>query len=283
MHAHSHRDEEEDTASAQESTPSPPVQPSISNGNVLVDVPFRNTRITGLVDYEDEDEETPVGLGSNGKEGSFDRKVGSILPPLPISDQIWPEMEDVPVKRKVSPSLESEETLEAAAAKRRKPECEQAKDAVDMSVTGEAENFPSQSPTINDTTESSDISKLDEEVEILVEEDKENANMSIDHSGDEKRQSEGETPSGTPSGSEVDGSNGYESRRRGADCECGSEKESTQGDCKGSLEGSERVVVGAKENNTHPLSLGSDAKLASLGNEILRGGTQPSPGPYTVR
>ncbi|KAL3683370.1 hypothetical protein R1sor_001392 [Riccia sorocarpa] len=275
-------DEEEDTASAQESAGGPALQSVNANGNVLVDASVRNNRIVGLVDYEDEDEETPVSLESNGKEVSLEKKVDNILSPLPISEPVWPEMEDFPGKRRMSPSLESQESLEIAATKRRKSECEEVKNSLDIPAAKGADGVHSQRPAGDDRLNSSEVSMSDDKTSLPGGEAKENTSA-IDQSREEKREPEGQNSVDPPAESEAEGSNGYGSRRRGADCEYTGERQSALGERKGSLEGSESIGIGAKENSTHPVSLGSDVKLASLGSEILRGGTQPSPGSYTVR
>jgi hypothetical protein len=77
------------------------------------------------VDYEDEDEDVPARLGTNGKGrvGMFEQKSDSLLSTLPIADPIWPDMEDVTTaaKRKtpVAPSITE---TDAAACKRQKAE-----------------------------------------------------------------------------------------------------------------------------------------------------------------
>ncbi|CAM6010193.1 unnamed protein product [Sphagnum balticum] len=126
--------DDEDTATARvSSSSSPPSAPAvIINNSNLVDVPFRGSAF-GLVDYEDEDEDVPTGLGTNGKEhmGMLQHKNDNSLSTIPIADPIWPDVEDVTAaaKRKtpIPPSvLETDAAAAAAASKRQKPETGQA-------------------------------------------------------------------------------------------------------------------------------------------------------------
>ncbi|CAK9276520.1 unnamed protein product [Sphagnum jensenii] len=127
--------DDEDTPTARvSSSSSPPSAPAvIINNSNLVDVPFRGSAF-GLVDYEDEDEDVPTGLGTNGKEqlGMLQHKNDNSLSTIPIADPIWPDVEDVTAaaKRKtpIPPSvLETDAAAAAAAAsKRQKPETGQA-------------------------------------------------------------------------------------------------------------------------------------------------------------
>ncbi|KAH9557826.1 hypothetical protein CY35_07G105100 [Sphagnum magellanicum] len=126
--------DDEDTATARvSSSSSPPSAPAvIINNSNMVDVPFRGSAF-GLVDYEDEDEDVPTGLGTNGKEqmGMLQHKNDNSLSTIPIADPIWPDVEDVTAaaKRKtpISPSvLETDAAAAAAASKRQKPETGQA-------------------------------------------------------------------------------------------------------------------------------------------------------------
>ncbi|CAM6107221.1 unnamed protein product [Calypogeia fissa] len=435
-------DEEEDTASAHVPATSPP-QPVIGNGSILVDVPFRGGPF-GLVDYEDEDEDAPSGLGSS-KEGSSDRKPeGVLLPPLPISDPIWPEMEEVPVKRKISASLDSQDSENATAVKRRRPKTDDGNSRSDLTIVREGKERPTQAPLIHEAPSVKNEAKAQEcleeseqemkhsvdksvvkletsyevsgkdakrpmdkrlvKVELSGEDSGHAMKQSIDESVEEKSSPKARSPSSTgaddsgvsdgkvsvdesysketrssnanfptvSSGTEqgtveqkanvkgqespvrkptvldtkasdksfskgrspgtstgvsnmpdtrpsdsppgvskvtdttnsewksqsevgqpladspgvaasgAESPNGHESRKRG--CDCVSEKETTGSECNGLLEDSDKIVVGPKESSPqHLISVGSDTKLASLGSEILRGGTQPSPGPYTVR
>lgn len=82
----------------------------------------------GLVDYEDEEDDIPMNLGSNGKDGGevFEKESDSLLTSIPLSDPIWSNLEDSTVaKRKLPPAPDLVQN-DAVVSKRQKPETAQA-------------------------------------------------------------------------------------------------------------------------------------------------------------
>ena len=76
----------------------------------------------GLVDYEDEEDDMPMNVGGNGKDGGelFEKASDSLLTSLPLSDTTWTNLEDATAaKRKSSPAPELERK-DAVVLKRQK-------------------------------------------------------------------------------------------------------------------------------------------------------------------
>lgn len=74
----------------------------------------------GLVDHEDEEDDIPVNLGSNGKDGGgmFEKKSDSLLTSIPLTDPIWSNLEDATVAKRKFPSAPD---LDQNDLKRQKP------------------------------------------------------------------------------------------------------------------------------------------------------------------
>lgn len=84
---------------------------------------FFRGNMFGLVDYEDEEDDIPMNLGSNGKDGGevFEKESDSLLTSIPLSDPIWSNLEDGAIaKRKSSPAPDLEPD-DAVVSKRQKP------------------------------------------------------------------------------------------------------------------------------------------------------------------
>lgn len=101
------------------------------------------------MDYEDEDEDMPTAMGVNGKGGGgiFERKSDTVLLAIPISDPIWPDVEDVSVAKRKSPLAPSLEQTDATALKRQKPEEGQANEhSNDEALSASVDNSPGVGP-----------------------------------------------------------------------------------------------------------------------------------------
>ncbi|XP_024373629.1 uncharacterized protein [Physcomitrium patens] len=118
------RDDEEDTVTARVSTASQPqlIKAVVINDGDVDGAPFRGSAI-GLVDYEDEDEDMPTTVSTNGKDpGEVVERSENPLPAAPLTDPVRHGVEDgTPTKRKTPLAPTLEET-DATASKRLKPE-----------------------------------------------------------------------------------------------------------------------------------------------------------------
>ncbi|KAG0578678.1 hypothetical protein KC19_4G041700 [Ceratodon purpureus] len=119
-------DEEDDTATAklrtsagQQSTKAVVL---VSKNIALSNVPYRGN-IFGLVDYEDEEDDIPMNLGSNGKDGGgmFEKESDSLLTSIPLTDPIWSNLDDATVAKRKFPRAPDLDQNDAVVLKRQKP------------------------------------------------------------------------------------------------------------------------------------------------------------------
>jgi hypothetical protein len=77
----------------------------------------------GLVDYEDEEDDIPMNLGSNGKDegGVFEKESDSLLTSIPLTDPIWSNLEDSTVAKRKFPPAPDLDQNDAVVLKRQKP------------------------------------------------------------------------------------------------------------------------------------------------------------------
>ena len=77
----------------------------------------------GLVDYEDEEDEIPMTLGSNGKDGGgvFEKESDSLLTSIPLTDPIWSNLEDATIAKRKFPPAPDLDQNDAVVLKRQKP------------------------------------------------------------------------------------------------------------------------------------------------------------------
>jgi hypothetical protein len=76
------------------------------------------------VDYEDEDEDVPAGLGINGKNsgGVFEKKSENLLPTSSLTDAIWQDVDDGSIAKRKTPLAPGLEETDSTPPKRQKPE-----------------------------------------------------------------------------------------------------------------------------------------------------------------
>jgi len=77
----------------------------------------------GLVDYEDEEDDLPMNVGKNGKDGGevLEKESDSLLTSIPLSDPIWSNLEDATAAKRKSPPPPDLEQNDAVVSKRQRP------------------------------------------------------------------------------------------------------------------------------------------------------------------